>query len=65
MIKNELIKIENYSKSGKKITNEEILKLTNLAENYSTSELVDNCLAKNTKKTATILNVVMNVHQFN
>ena len=55
-LKNELIKIENYSKSGKKITNEEILKLTNLAENYNTSELVDNCLAKNTKKTATILN---------
>ena len=55
-LKNELIKIENYSKSRKKITNEEILKLTNLAENYNTSELVDNCLAKNTKKTATILN---------
>ena len=55
-LKNELIKIENYSQSRKKITNEEIIKLTNLAENYNTSELVDNCLAKNTKKTATILN---------
>jgi len=55
-LKNELIKIENYSKSRRIITNEEILKLTNLAENYNTSELVDNCLAKNTKKTATILN---------
>ena len=55
-LKNELIKIENYSKSRKKISNEEILKLTNLAENYNTSELVDNCLAKNTKKIATILN---------
>ena len=49
-LKNELLKIENYSKSGKKITNEKILKLTNLAENYNTSELVDSCLAKNTKK---------------
>ena len=28
----------------------------NLIENYSIAELVDNCLAKNTKKTLTILN---------
>ena len=26
------------------------LKLTNLAENYSVSELIDHCLAKNKKK---------------
>jgi len=55
-LKNELQKIENFSKCRKKITYEDITKLTNLAENYSTSELADNCLAKNTKKTATILN---------
>ena len=55
-LKNELKKIENFSKSEKKITSEKILKLTNLAENYSTLELVDNCLAKNKKKTANILN---------
>ena len=35
---------------------EEILKLTNLAENFSISELVDNSLVKNKKKTLTILN---------
>ena len=34
----------------------EILKLTNLAENFNTSELIDNCLSKNHKKTVNILN---------
>ena len=47
---NELTKIEYYSINGKKISNDEILKLTNLNENHSVSELVDNCLAKNKKK---------------
>ena len=32
------------------------MRLTNLAENYNISELVDHCLAKNTKKTLKILN---------
>ena len=40
----------------KKITNEEIIKLVNLIENFSISELVDNALAKNKKKTINILN---------
>ena len=40
----------------KKIEIEDIIKLTNLAENYSISDLVDNCLAKNHKKTSHILN---------
>ena len=31
------------------------MKLTNLADNYSASELVDHSLAKNTRKTVTIL----------
>ena len=53
---NELIKIENYQKNGQKITIEHILKITNLAQNYSVSELVDNCLSKNLKKTTKILN---------
>ena len=53
---NELIKIENYQKNGQKITIEHILKITNLAQNYSVSELVDNCLSKNLKKTIKILN---------
>ncbi len=34
----------------------EILKLTNLAENYDISELTDNCLAKNINKIIRILN---------
>ena len=39
---NELKKIEYFSKNGKKITEENISKLTNLLENHSISELVDN-----------------------
>ena len=53
---NELDKIEYFSKSRKKITEENIIKLTNLIENHSISELVDNCLAKNKKKIISILN---------
>ena len=53
---NELEKIEYFSKKGKKITPEIIEKLTNLTENHSISELVDNCLAKNKKKIINILN---------
>ena len=53
---NELEKIENYSKNKKKVNYDEILKITNLAENYNASELTDNCLAKNTKKISHILN---------
>jgi len=55
-LNNELEKINNYSKFGKKISTEDILKLTNLSENYNVSELTDNCLAKNIKKTSHILN---------
>jgi|TARA_B110000114_G_scaffold185213_1_gene231319 DNA polymerase-3 subunit delta len=54
-LNNELEKIQNYSLSKKKIGSEEIIKLTNLADNYSASELVDYSLAKNTRKTITIL----------
>ena len=52
----ELTKIENFSKNKKKITTEEILKISNLAEDYSVSELINNCLSKNLKKTINILN---------
>ena len=55
-LSSELNKIEYFSKSGKKITEENIIKLTNLIENYSISELVDNCLAKNKQKIINILN---------
>ncbi len=55
-LNNELGKIENFSLGKKNLNLEEIIKLTNLADNYSASELVDNSLAKNTRKTVTILN---------
>ena len=55
-LKNELKKIINFSKGKKKIELSDILKLTNLSENYSAGELVDNCLSKNKKRTLNILN---------
>ena len=55
-LNNELEKIRNYSLNKKNLKLEEIIKLTNLADNYSASELVDHSLAKNTRKTVTILN---------
>ena len=55
-LKNELEKIANYSLKKKTIEFEDIIKLTNLAENYDFSELTDQCLAKNKKKTLSILN---------
>ena len=55
-LKNELQKIVLLSKSEKKIDLNDIFKLTNLSENYSANELVDNCLCKNKKKTLNILN---------
>ena len=55
-LNNELLKIENYSLNRKNLNIDEIIKLTNLADNYSASELVDQSLAKNTRKTVNILN---------
>ncbi len=55
ILKTEIEKIENFSVGRKKITEESILKLTNLIENHDISELIDNCLAKNQKKTMQIL----------
>ena len=52
----ELNKIDFYTKNGKKISTEVLAKLTNLSENHSISELIDNCLAKNKNKTLKILN---------
>ena len=52
----ELEKIKLFSESGKKISSENISKLINLAEDFSITELVDNCLAKNKNKIMTILN---------
>jgi len=55
-LNNELTKIESFSLNKKNINLLEIIKLTNLADNYSASELIDYSLAKNTRKTVTILN---------
>ena len=54
-LNNELQKIESFSENKKNLNLDEIIKLTNLADNYSASELVDHSLAKNTRKTVTIL----------
>ena len=54
-LNNELEKIESFSLNKKNLSIEEIIKLTNLSDNYSASELVDHSLAKNTRKTLTIL----------
>jgi DNA polymerase-3 subunit delta len=55
-ITNEIQKILSYTKKNNKINLEDVLKLTNLIENYSISELVDQNLLKNKKKTINILN---------
>ena len=55
-LQKELEKIEYFNINGKKINSENIVKLINLSENHSISELVDNCLVKNRKKIISILN---------
>jgi len=55
-LNNELQKIESFTKNKNKIEIKDILKLTNLAENYDVSELIDSCLAKNKRRTVSILN---------
>ena len=55
-LNNELEKIKNFTKNKNKIEIKDLLKITNLAENYDASELIDNCLAKNKSKTINILN---------
>ena len=45
-----------FSQKKSSIEFNEIIRLTNLAENYNISELTDQCLAKNRKKTLHILN---------
>ena len=55
-LRNELDKIDSFIKNKKNINMDQIMKLTNLAENYNVSELIDSYLASNFKKTITILN---------
>ena len=61
ILKNELEKIELYVNDKKKLTSSNLLKLINISENYSISELVDNCLAKNKNK----INNILNENNFN
>ena len=55
-LSNELEKISLFLINKKKINIEDVIKLTNLAENYSISELADNCLSKNLIKVNKIFN---------
>ena len=55
-LKNELGKIELFSLNKRKINEKDLFKLVNLVENHSINELIDYCLAKNQKKTLSILN---------
>jgi len=55
-LNNELNKISLFLLNREKINIEDVIKLTNLAENYSISELADNCLSKNIKKINKIFN---------
>jgi len=55
-ITNEIEKILPFAKKNNKINFKDVLKLTNLAENYNISELVKYNLSKNKKKTLNILN---------
>tara|TARA_A100001011_G_scaffold99580_1_gene104968 strand:+ start:1611 stop:2588 length:978 start_codon:yes stop_codon:yes gene_type:complete len=55
-LNNELSKLKSLSITKKKISDKDVFKLSNLAENYSVFELSDNYLAKNTKKVSNILN---------
>ncbi len=55
-LKNELTKLKNLSISTKNISSNDVIKLSNLAENYSVFELSDNYLSKNSKKVSNILN---------
>ena len=53
---NELNKIEILSITKNNIDLDDVLKLTNLSENYSVFELVENYLAKNKRQVSKILN---------
>ncbi len=55
-LKNELEKIKIFVQNKKKISAEDLLKLINLSENHKITEIIDNCLAKNSNKLHNILN---------
>ena len=53
---NELNKIKLFSLNGKKLNTKSLAQLVSLTEDHNVSELIDNCLVKNHKKTLDILN---------
>ena len=55
-MKNEISKLKILFATRKKIEIEDIIKLSNIAENYSVFELAENYLIKNGKKVSKILN---------
>ena len=55
-LKNELSKLKNLSISKKTLNVEDVIKLSNIAENYTVFELSDNYLSRNSKKVSNILN---------
>ena len=55
-LKTELDKIDNYIINKKKISLDEIKKITNLGNNHEISDLVDTCLSKNNNKLNDIIN---------
>jgi len=56
LLNNEMEKLLIFAKDIKKISTENLIKLSNLSENHSIFELADSCLSKNIKKTMNILN---------
>ena len=55
-LKNELNKIVNFHVGKKSINQYDLFKLTNLAQNFNASELIDNLIVKNKKKMIDMLN---------
>ncbi len=56
ILENELKKIVLFLKNKSNVDFNDIIKLTNSFDNFNISELTDNCLAKNQKKTLNIMN---------
>ena len=56
ILKNELTKVEMFIQKDKQLNKSNLLKLINIAENLSISDLVDQCLARNDNKIMNILN---------
>ncbi len=55
-LRNELFKLKSLSLTKKRISVEDVDKLSNLAQNYSVFELSDSYLAKNSRRVSNILN---------